>query len=88
MASDPWALRALARLNSSSDLFEEPDDILAYVRQAHNDVVVVDVAERGVVSALPPRLLQHQIPAVHSGHEILVPSGIKRRRRNRRLGVA
>lgn len=88
MASDPWALRALARLNSSSDLFEEPDDILAHVRQADNDIVVVDVAERGVVSALPPRLLQHQIPAVHSGHEVLVSSEIERRRRKRRLGVS
>lgn len=60
--------------NSSSDLFEESDDILAHVRQTDNDVVVVDVAERGVVSALPPGLLQDQIPAVHSGHEVLVLS--------------
>lgn len=88
MASDRWALRALARLNSSSDLFKEPDDILAHVCQPDNDVVVVDVAERGVVSALAPRLLQHQIPAVHSGHEVLVPSRMERRRRERRLGVA
>lgn len=40
--------------------------------QADNDVVVVDVTEGGMVSALPPGLLQHQIPAVHSGYEILV----------------
>ena len=44
------------------------------MRQADNDVVVVDVAESGVVSALPPGLLQDQIPAVHSGQEILVLS--------------
>lgn len=58
--------------NSDSDLFEKPDDILAHVRQADNDVVVVDVAESGVVFALTPGLIQDQIPAVHSGQEILV----------------
>lgn len=57
---------------SHSDLFKKSDDILAYVRQPDNDVVVVDVAESGVVSALPSGLVQHQIPAVHSGNEILV----------------
>lgn len=44
------------------------------MRQADNDVVVVDVAEGGVVSALPPSLVQDQIPAVHSGQQILVLS--------------
>jgi len=62
-------------LRSSSDLFEESDDIFAYVRQADNDVVVVDVAERGVVAALAPRLVQHQVPAVHRRQEVLVLSG-------------
>lgn len=61
-------------VNSVSDLFKESDDILAHVCQTDNDVVVVDVAERSVVSALPPGLVQHQIPAVHSGHQILVLS--------------
>ncbi len=42
--------------------------------QTDNDVVVVDVAESGVVSALPPGLVQDQIPAVHSRQEILVLS--------------
>lgn len=40
--------------------------------QTDNDVVVVDVAESGVVSALSPGLVQDQVPAVHSGQEILV----------------
>lgn len=61
-------------LSADSDLFEKSDDILAHVRQPDNDVVVVDVAESGVVSALPPGLLQDQIPAVHGGHQILVLS--------------
>lgn len=64
---------------SHSDLFEKSDDILAYVRQPDNDVVVVDVAESGVVSALPSGLVQHQIPAVHSGNEVLVFSEVVRR---------
>lgn len=57
---------------SHSDLFEKSDDILAYVRQPDNDVVVVDVAESGVVPALTSGLVQDQIPAVHSGNKILV----------------
>lgn len=61
-------------LSSDSDLFEKSDDILAHVRQPDNDIVVVDVAESGVVSALPPGLLQNQIPTVHGGHQILVLS--------------
>lgn len=60
--------------HSDSDLFEKSDDILAHVRQTDNDVVVVDVAESGVVSALPSGLVQDQIPAVDSGQEILVLS--------------
>lgn len=69
--------------NSDSDLFEKSDDILAHVRQPDNDVVVVDVTEGGMVSALPPGLLQDQIPAVHGGHEILVLSEIAKERRSR-----
>lgn len=52
------------------------------MRQPDNDIVVVDVAEGGVVFALPPGLLQNQIPAVHSGHQILVLSETARKRRN------
>lgn len=48
--------------------------------QTDNDVVVVDVAESGVVSALPPGLVQDQIPAVHSGQEILVLSETAKQR--------
>lgn len=66
--------------NQDSDLFEKSDDILAHVCQTDNDVVVVDVAESGVVSALPPGLVQNQIPAVHSGHEILVLSETAKKR--------
>lgn len=60
--------------NSSSDLFKKSNDVLAHVRQTHNDVVVVDVAESGMVPALPSGLVQDQIPAVDSGEEILVLS--------------
>lgn len=66
--------------SSDSDLFEKSDDILAYVRQPDNDIVVVDVAEGGVVPALPPGLLQNQIPAVHGGHQILVFSETAQKR--------
>lgn len=48
------------------------------MRQPDNDIVVVDVAEGGVVSALPPGLLQNQIPAVDGGHQILVLSEKRR----------
>lgn len=68
-------------LSSDSDLFEKSDDILAHMRQPDNDIVVVDVAESGVVSALPPGLLQNQIPTVHGGHQILVLSETARKRR-------
>lgn len=44
------------------------------MRQPDNYVVVVEVAESGVVPALPSGLVQHQIPAVHSGKEVLVLS--------------
>ena len=45
------------------------------MRQADNDVVVVDVAERGVVAALASRLVQNQVPAVHRGQQVLVLPG-------------
>lgn len=65
---------------AGSDLFKESDDILAHVSQTDNDVVVVDVAQGAVVSALPPRLIQHQTPAVHSGQEVLVLPGAAEQR--------
>lgn len=55
-----------------ADLLKEADDVLADLRQAYNDIVGVDVAEGGVVPALPPRLGQHQIPAVYRGQQVLV----------------
>lgn len=67
-------------LRSDSDLFEKSDDILAHVSQPDNHIVVVDVAEGGVVSALPPGLIQNQIPAVHGGHQILVLSETGRKK--------
>lgn len=48
--------------------------------ETDNDVVVVDVAEGGMVSALPPSLVQDQIPAVNSGKEILVLSETEKER--------
>lgn len=48
------------------------------MRQTDNDVVVIDVAESSVVSAFSSGLVQDQIPAVHSGVEILVLSEMLR----------
>lgn len=56
-------------------LLEQADDIFADLHQAHDDVVGVDVAERGMITALPPHLVQHQVPAVHRGQEVLVFPG-------------
>lgn len=53
-------------------LFEESDDILIDLWEADNDVVHEDVIEGGMVSALPPGLMQDQIPAVHGWEEVLV----------------
>lgn len=53
-------------------LFEEPDDILTDLREPDDDIVHEDVIEGGVVPALPARLRQHQVPAVHRGKEVLV----------------
>lgn len=55
-----------------TDLLKEADDVLADLGQTHDDVVGVDVAEGGVVSALAPRLVQQQVPAVHRGQQVLV----------------
>lgn len=51
--------------DSLTDLLKQADDILTDLSQADYDVVGVDVAEGGVVAALSPRLVQHQVPAVH-----------------------
>lgn len=48
-----------------TDLLKQANDVLADLSQTHNDVVGVDVAEGGMVSALTPRLIQQQVPAVN-----------------------
>lgn len=48
----------LERVSPQTDLFEEPDDILADLGKAHSDVVAVDVTEGGVIPALSSRLVQ------------------------------
>lgn len=60
-----------------TDLLEEPDDVLADLGETHDDVVGVDVVERGVVAALPARLVQDQVPAVDRRQEVLLlPEGV------------
>lgn len=46
-------------------LFEESDDILTDLGEADDDIVHEDVIEGGMISALPPGLMQDQIPTVH-----------------------
>lgn len=48
-----------------TDLFEEPDDILADLSQANDDIVDVDVIKSGVISTFSSSLVQNQIPAVY-----------------------
>ena len=55
-----------------SHLLEKPRGVLADLHEPHDDVVEVDVTERGVVLALPPHLVQQQVPAVHWGQQVLV----------------
>lgn len=43
--------------------------------QADNDVIVVEVAEGSMVSALSPRLVQNEVPAVHCRQQVLVLPG-------------
>lgn len=63
-----------------ADLLKEADDVLADLCQAHNDIVGVDVAEGGVVPALPPGLGQQQVPAVYRGQKVLVfPEELKKK---------
>lgn len=42
----------------NTHLFEESDDILADLGEANDDIVHEDVIEGGMVSALPPGLMQ------------------------------
>lgn len=67
-------------VNGPTDLLEEADDVLADLGQAHDDIVGVDVAEGGMVSALSPRLAQHQVPAVYGGKQMLVLPAKKKAR--------
>lgn len=55
-----------------TDLLEQADDVLADLGQADDHVVGVEVAEGGVVPAFSPRLVQHQVPAVYRGQQVLV----------------
>ena len=55
-----------------TDLLEEADDVLADLGEADDDIVGVDVVEGGVVPAFPPGLVQYQVPAVHTGQQVLV----------------
>lgn len=54
-----------------TDLFEEPDDIIADLSQANDDVVDVDVIKRGMISAFSSSLVQYQIPAVYWWKKVL-----------------
>lgn len=59
-------------LTASTDLLEEPDDVLGDLGQTNDDVVHVDVVEGGMVPALSACLIQDQIPAVDRGEQVLV----------------
>lgn len=58
--------------SSCSNLLHKACGVLADLHEAHNDIVQVDVAQRGVVFTLSPHLVQQQIPTVHWGKEVLV----------------
>lgn len=53
------------RADRAAHLFEESDDIFTDLGEADDDIVHEDVIEGGVISALPPSLMQYQIPTVH-----------------------
>lgn len=55
-----------------SYLLEEAPRVLADLHEAWDDVVEIDVTERGVVPALPLHLVEQEIPAVHWGQHILI----------------
>lgn len=53
-------------------LLQQSRGVLADLHEPHDDVVEVDVAQRGVVLALSPHLVQQQVPAVDRGEQVLV----------------
>lgn len=53
-------------------LLQQPRRVLADLHEPHDDVVEVDVAQRGVVFTLPPHLVQQQVPAVDRRQQVLV----------------
>lgn len=67
---DGWTDRGMTDV--LTDLLEEADDVLADLGEADDDIVGVDVVEGGVVPAFPPGLVQYQVPAVHTGQQVLV----------------
>lgn len=60
---------------SPTDLLEQADDVLADLGQTEDYIIGVDVTQGGVVTALTSGLVQHQVPAVHRGQQVLVFPG-------------
>lgn len=58
--------------DSLTDFFEQAEDVLTDLGQTEDHIVGVEVAEGGMVTALSPRLVQHQVPAVYWGQQVLV----------------
>lgn len=54
----PWPAWGRNAGGPSAHLFEESDDILTDLGEADDDIVHEDVIEGGMVSALPPGLMQ------------------------------
>lgn len=59
-------------LGAACYLLEEASGVLADLDEAGDDVVEVEVAERGVVSALSLHLAQQQVPAVQRRQHVLI----------------
>lgn len=55
-------------------LFKHSGGILADLHEPHDHIIQVDVTQGGVVFALPPHLVQEQVPAVHRRQQVLVLS--------------
>lgn len=58
LAVSPWPAWGRNPGGPNTHLFEESDDILTDLGEADNDIVHEDVVEGGMVSALPPGLVQ------------------------------
>ena len=58
LAVSPWPAWGKNPGGPNTHLFEESDDILTDLGEADNDIVHEDVVEGGMVSALPPGLVQ------------------------------